>query len=127
MLDTDTVIYALRGTGRVSRNLLEKKPSEVCISVITLAELRFGADRRASRKLHRLIDVFVRGVSVEPFDAAAAGRFGRLAAALVDAGTPIGNFDALIAAHSLALRTVLVTNNTKRFSQVRGLKIENWV
>ena len=127
MLDTDTVSYALRGTGHVSRNLLEKKPSEVCISVITLAELRYGADRRASKKLHRLIDVFVRGVSVEPFDAAAATRFGRLAAALVDAGMPIGNFDALIAAHSLALRTVLVTNNTKHFSHVRGLRIENWV
>lgn len=127
MLDTDTVSCALRGVGSVSQKLLEKNPSEVCISVITLAELRYGADRWASKKLHRLVDVFVRGVLVEPFGAAAATRFGKLATALVDTGTPIGSFDALIAAHSLTLGTVLVTNNTKHFSRVRGLKIDNWV
>ena len=53
MLDTDTVSFALRGRGRVVARLLEHRPSELCISSITLAELRYGAEALKSRKLHR--------------------------------------------------------------------------
>lgn len=127
MLDTDTVSFALRGLGGVSTRLLEHKPSEICMSVITLAELRYGADRRSSRKLHAIIDAFAAGVTVVSLDEAAAARLGTVAAALVRQGTPIGEFDALIAAHALALDLTLVTNNTKHFSRVDGLRIDNWV
>jgi len=127
MLDTDTVSFALRGFGGVSTRLLEHKPSEICMSVITLAELRYGADRRSSRKLHAIIDAFAAGVTVVSFDEAVAAQFGSVAATLVRQGTPIGDFDALIAAHALALDLTLVTNNTKHFSRVDGLRIDNWV
>ncbi|XXT17060.1 PIN domain-containing protein [Sorangium sp. So ce429] len=127
MLDTDTVSFALRGFGRVSTRLLERKPSEICMSVITLAELRYGADRRSSRKLHAIIDAFAAGVTVVSFDEAVAAQFGVVAATRVRQGTPIGEFDALIAAHALALDLTLVTNNTKHFSRVDGLRIDNWV
>ena len=59
MLDTDTVSFALRGQGRVGTRLLEHRPSELCISSIALAKLRFGAEARRSRRLHRLISKFV--------------------------------------------------------------------
>jgi len=68
MLDTDTVSFALRGQGRVAARLLEHRPSELCISSITLAELRFGAETRRSRKLHRLISTFVESVEAIAFD-----------------------------------------------------------
>ena len=68
MLDTDTVSFALRGQGRVAARLLEHRPSQLCISSITLAELRFGAEARRSRKLHRLISTFVEAVAVVPLD-----------------------------------------------------------
>jgi tRNA(fMet)-specific endonuclease VapC len=126
MLDTDTVSFALRGSSGVAPRLLEQKPSEVCMSAITFAELRFGADKRRSRKLHRLIEVFARSVRVVPFDEEAAARFGALAAELARLGRPIGSFDTLIAAHALALDVDLVTNNTKHFSQVPGLRLQNW-
>jgi tRNA(fMet)-specific endonuclease VapC len=127
MLDTDTVSFALRGEGRVASRLLEQKPSTVCISSITLAELAFGAAHRKSRKLHNLIERFVSAVRVLPFDAAAASRFGEVAASLAHAGSPIGDFDTLIAAHALACDLVLVTNNVKHFGTVPGLRIENWL
>jgi tRNA(fMet)-specific endonuclease VapC len=127
MLDTDTVSFALRGFGGVSTRLLEHKPSEICISAITLAELRYGADRRSSRKLHGIIDAFATAVAVVSFDVAVAARFGSVAATLVRKGMPIGDFDALIAAHALALDLTLVTNNTKHFSRVHGLRMANWV
>jgi tRNA(fMet)-specific endonuclease VapC len=127
MLDTGSVSYALRGQGRVSARLLEEKPSALCMSAITLAELRFEADRRGSRKLHRLIETFGASVTALPFDDEAATQYGRLAADLVARGTPIGAFDAMIAAHAIATETILVTNNAKHFGRVRGLRCENWV
>ena len=126
MLDTDTVSFALRGKGNVVERLLEKAPSELCISAVTLAELRYGADHRRSKKLHALIDTFVRSVSVVPFDASAAAAFGVLAAELTGAGTPIGQLDTMIAAHALSLGAILVTNNTKHYSKVPNLRIANW-
>lgn len=127
LLDTDTVSYALQDRGKVAARLFSHKPSEVFVSSITLAELRYGAEKRRSRALHNRIDDFVGTVTVLPFDKAAADRFGAVAIALADRGTPIGNMDTLIAAHALAAQLVLVTNNTKHFARVDGLKTENWV
>ena len=127
MLDTDSVSYALRGHGNVGPRILEHRPSELCVSSITVAELRFGADRRKSRKLHALIDSFLSGVEVEPFDEAAGNQFGRVASRLAEQGIPIGSLDALIAAHAIALDLTLVTNNTKHFGRIPELKLENWV
>ena len=126
LLDTDTVSYALRGEGGVGARIQEHKPSDLSISAITLAELRFGADRKRSRKLHALIDTFAGAVEVAPFGEAAALEFGRIAAILADRGSPIGDLDALIAAHAVALRCTLVTNSARHFTRVPGLSIENW-
>src|SRR5262249_6215470 len=101
MLDTNTVSFALRGQGRVAARLLDHRPSELCISSITLAELRFGAESRRSRRLHQLITTFVESVEPVPFDQRAADRFGVVAAALARRGAPIGAFDTLMAAHAL--------------------------
>lgn len=127
MLDTDTVSFALRGQGQVAAQLLNHRPSEICISSVTLAELRYGADMRRSRKLHGLIDTVVEAIGVRPFDQTAADRFGTVATSLARQGVPIGEFDTLIAAHALATKLILVTNNTKHFSRVVGLTTENWI
>jgi tRNA(fMet)-specific endonuclease VapC len=126
MLDTDTVSWALRGQGAVAGRLLAHRPSELCVSSITLAELRFGADAKASRKLHALIDTFVASVNVLPFDQTAADHFGPAANALARRGEPIGTFDTLIAAHALSRGATLVTNNVKHFRRVARLKTQNW-
>jgi tRNA(fMet)-specific endonuclease VapC len=126
LLDTDTVSYALRGEGEVAARIRARKPSEICISAITLAELQYGANRKKSRKLHALIDTFVAAVEVIPFDEEAAREFGRIGSILAERGTPIGDFDILIAAHAVAFRCTLVTNNARHFSKVPGLAVENW-
>jgi len=127
MLDTDSVSFALKGRGNVGAHLKARRPSEVCVSAITLAGLRFGADLHGSKRLHRLIDVFTAAVQVLPFDEAAATTFGKVTSQLAESGTPIGDFDALIAAHALSRHLVVVTNNTKHFSTVKGLRIDNWL
>jgi tRNA(fMet)-specific endonuclease VapC len=127
MLDTDTVSFALRGSGQVGARLLDHRPSEICISSITLAELRYGADMKRLRKLHGLIDTFIEPIAVLPFDQSAADRFGAVASSLAGRGTSIGELDTLIAAHALAASLTLVTNNTKHFERVQGLRMESWI
>jgi tRNA(fMet)-specific endonuclease VapC len=127
LLDTDTVSYAMRGQGGVAERLLLHRPSAVAVSAITVAELRFGADRKRSKRLHGLIDAFISPLQVAPFDVAAAAAYGRLGHLLAERGQPIGDFDVLIAAHALVLKRVLVTNNLRHFSRVPGLAVESWV
>jgi tRNA(fMet)-specific endonuclease VapC len=127
MIDTDSVSDALRGHGHVGTAILTHLPSEICISSITLAELRFGAERRKSAKLDSAIAAFASNVSVVPFDEECATVFGRVAAHLAAEGSPIGELDVLIAAHAIALDVTLVTNNVKHFKRVRGLRTENWL
>ena len=127
LLDTDTVSFALRGQGDVGARIRSHKPSDLSMSAVTVAELRFGADRKGSRKLHALIDRFAAAVEVAPFDENAATEFGRIGAILADRGTPIGDFDVLIAAHAVSLRRTLVTNNIRHFTKVPGLSVENWL
>jgi len=126
MLDTDSVSYALRGHGQVGERILEHRPSDLCISAITLAELRYGAERKHSKRLHILIDTFVSSVAIMEFDESAAGRFGVVGAALARAGRPIGSLDVLIAAHALSVGAILVSNNLKHFGRVLGLQAESW-
>lgn len=126
MLDTDTVSYALRGEGDVSAHLLAHRPSEICISAVTLAELRYGADAKRSKKLHTLIDAFVQDIAVEPLNSEAADLFGRVAANLARRGQPIGPFDSLIAAHALSLGLTLITRNIRHFGRVSGLRTASW-
>lgn len=126
LLDTDTVSFALRGEGNVAESLLSRKPSQLAVSSLTVGELRFGAEKRKSKKLHRLIDSFLTGIGVLPFDLDAANHFGKLCAQLTRRGTPIGVVDTMIASHALALGRVLVTNNSRHFAKVTGLTLENW-
>ncbi len=126
LLDTDTVSFALRDVGNVKERLLERVPSEIAVSVITTAELRFGAHKRGSRKLHRLLDAFFSSVNQIAFDSHAAERYGEVAAQLQKKGEKIGIADTLIAAHALELELTLVTHNIRHFKRVRGLEIVDW-
>jgi tRNA(fMet)-specific endonuclease VapC len=127
MLDTNTVSFALRGQGEVAERIRQHRPSELCMSAITVAELRYGADKRGSRRLHELIDTLTASLLPVDFDIAAAAHFGRLASALARRGAPIGDFDTLIAAHAMSLSMTLVTNNAKHFGRVAGLACEDWL
>lgn len=127
MLHTDSVSLALRGEGNVGRRILEHRPSELCISSITAAELHYAAERRRSSRLDALIDTFLSSVAIMPFDDSSAKSFGTIAANLAMREAPVGEFDVLIAAHAIAVSAILITNNTKHFSQIEGLVVENWL
>ena len=128
MLDTNAVSAALKGVARIDARLAELGPSEWCISAVTRAELRYGvALRPAAVRLARYVDAFLQTAWTAPWDTQAADQHGRVRARLRLAGTPIGDFDEMIAAHALAMGAVLVTDNTRHFDRVEGLSLENWI
>lgn len=128
MLDTNAASEALRGHPRVDARLRSLAPGQWCISAVTCSEMRYGVARRPEAlRLHQLVNEFLRVVTILPWDAEAANRHGELRADLRSRGTPIGDFDEMIAAHALAIGAVVVTDNMRHFKQVPGLVLENWV
>ncbi len=112
MLDTDMASFVIRGrSATLDARLRENDPSALSVSSVTRAELRYGVARRPdARSIAAQVQLFLEGIVSEPWDDAAADRYGMLRAQLEKAGTPIGNLDTMIAAHALATGA-MVTNN----------------
>jgi tRNA(fMet)-specific endonuclease VapC len=127
LLDTNTVSYVIKGNFPHVRERLLKVPiSQVGISVITEAELRFGVARLPqATKLAMVVDEFLLRVEVLTWDSAAARHYARLRAALEEHGEPMGNLDLMIAAQALDVGATLVSND-RVFRRVKGLKVEDW-
>ena len=103
-------------------------PRNLCLSSITLAELRFGVEQSQRRDSTQVkLDRVIAALQVVPFEDRAARAYGSVRALLQAAGKPIGPLDTLIAAHALCQSLTLVTNDTGEFSRVPGLLIENWI
>jgi tRNA(fMet)-specific endonuclease VapC len=125
LIDTDICSYALKGDQRIVLKWRPLSPVQVRISVVTEAELRYGARRRSS-KFQRQVDQFLRTMNVLVFGSEVTRTYADLRYSLDRAGKPIGVFDLVIAAQAIANDLVLVTNNEREFRRVPGLKIENW-
>jgi tRNA(fMet)-specific endonuclease VapC len=129
LLDTNICVEIIRGRGTaILKRLQQCAVGEVGISVITLAELEYGAEKSARPEQNRLaLHEFCAPLELLPFDDAAAIAYGKIRAALNRAGQMIGPMDLLIAAHALAQGIIVVTNNEKEFRRVDGLDVENWM
>jgi tRNA(fMet)-specific endonuclease VapC len=129
LLDTNTCIYIIkRSPPAVYERFKHLHVGDVGVSSITYCELQFGVANSAKPDENQLaLTEFLSPLDVCDFPSAAALVFGKIRAHLQRAGTPIGNFDLLIAAHALYEGAILITNNAKEFKRVPGLKVENWV
>lgn len=127
LLDTDICIYALKQNAAVLSKLLAQKREDIGVSVITEAELRIGAAKSSSpAKTLRLMGNFLRPLEILEFNSGDAAAYAHVRAKLEIAGTPIGSLDTLIAAQAIARGLILVSNNTREFSRVSGLHLQNW-
>lgn len=128
LLDTDICIYLIKKhPPAVFEKLHQCDAGDIGVSVITVAELRFGADKSQRRKQnHTGLDLFFAPLEIVPFDDRAAMEYGKIRAQLESAGQPIGPLDLLIAAHAKSMDVTLITNNSDEFKRVRGLKVGNW-
>jgi tRNA(fMet)-specific endonuclease VapC len=127
MLDTDICIYTINERPAAVLSAFRRfQPHGLGISSVTAAELHFGVARTGSQRNLDALRRFLATLEIAPFDAAAAEVCGPMRAWLASQGTPIGPYDILIAAHAHALGATLVSNNTREFERVPGLKLENW-
>lgn len=126
-LDTNICSYILR---RHPATMIERfadlDRTQLWLSAMVAAELRFGAAKLASVRFSSAVEAWLAGFQVRPWPAEAARHYAHIRATLEHAGQPIGGMDLLIAAHAMAEDSVLVTNNAREFLRVPGLAVEEW-
>ena len=126
-LDTNTLIYFFKGMGNVSDRLLREPPQKIGISSIVLFELEVGiAKSRSPKKRTQQLKELASIVSVIPFGSNEARTSALIRAKLESKGLPIGPYDVLIAGTAIAHNATLVTHNTREFSRIKALTIEDW-
>ncbi len=128
-LDTSTVVDFLRKppAALIARVAEATSAGELSISAVVLFELANGALRHGRPRDQARLNAFLEGgVVVWPFDDDDAWEAARVRSSLEADGRGIGPFDTLIAGQALAKGLVLVTSNTREFSRVSGLRLEDW-
>lgn len=132
MLDTCICSFIMR---EQPITVLEKlqavvsKQNRIVISAITYQKMQYGLlGKKASPKHAVLVAEFLKRVDeILPWDKAAVDATIKVKKSLMASGTPIGNNDSAIAGHAISAGCILVTNNTREFSRVEDLKLEDWV
>ena len=127
VLDTNTLIYFFKGSGRVAERLFNEAPVDIGIPAVVIFELLTGIAKSAypkkrTKQLNSLLDA----VKLIPFSIEEAKSSAAIRAQLEKKGTLIGPFDVLIAGTAMANRAVLVSHNLSEFNRVDGLKTEDW-
>jgi tRNA(fMet)-specific endonuclease VapC len=129
MLDTNICIYLIKNKPtEVKKKFDMFEVGEICISSISVSELYYGVHKSqmVERNLQALA-LFLAPLNIVDYDEKAAIVYGKIRSDLEVNGKVIGSLDMLIAAHAESIGVTLVTNNTKEFERVDGLKLENWV
>ena len=126
MLDTDISSYIIKRRPATLLEKFEKHGGTLNVSVITAAELRFGAEKAARPKLAELVEAYLDRLAILDWTNDVTTHYARIRAQLERSGKPIGNMDLLIASHAVSQEMIVVTSNIKHFSNVRGLNVEVW-
>jgi tRNA(fMet)-specific endonuclease VapC len=128
LLDTNILSAMIRMPhGELASRMEKMDENKLFTSIVVAAEMRFGAARKGSAALALKIEGLLDSIEIAPLEIPADRFYASIRTHLENAGTPIGNNDMLIAAHALATDSIVVTDNTKEFSRIPGLKIENWL
>ncbi|MEA3384267.1 MAG: PIN domain-containing protein [Campylobacterota bacterium] len=129
MLDTNICAFIIKNKPQHIKEKLKdiEKNNEIALSSIVVAELLFGAKKKKSQNLSKLIDTFIGNFTIYDFDKKASIEYATIRDTLESTGKVIGVNDMLIAAHSKSLGAIMVTNNTREFLRVDGLGVEDWV
>ena len=129
LLDTNTCIYIIkRSPEQVMLRFKRLRVGDVGVSAITVCELQFGVSNSSQpEKNQRALTEFLGPLEILDFPATASVVYGEIRTRLQRAGTPIGSYDLLLAAHALQRELTLVTNNVREFLRVPDLRTENWI
>lgn len=128
LIDTNICIYLIKQRpAHILKKLRQFSINDIKISSISVAELQYGiAKSQRSQHNQTVLDEFLVPFEIVTFDHHHSFAYGEIRATLEKAGNPIGSMDMLIAAHALADKHTLVTNNTKEFTRIKALSVEDW-
>jgi tRNA(fMet)-specific endonuclease VapC len=126
MLDTDISSYIIKRRPATLIERFERHADSLSVSVMTAAELRFGAEKAGRPELVELVEAYLDRLAILDWTNEVSGYYARIRSQLERSGRPIGNMDLLIASHAVSQCSTLITNNLKHFSSVSGLKVEVW-
>jgi len=128
MLDTNTASYIIKGKPDIIREYLRSVPmSRICISAITEAELLHGvAKKPEAKRLPLAVKEFLLRVEILAWNSNAAETYAQLRVACEKKGRPLGTMDMLIAAHSVAVGAILITNDKAFYNVKRYLTLKDW-
>ena len=127
LIDTNTFIAVLKSSSpALLARIKAQKPKEFGLSVIVYHELIYGAAKSAKPEQNRAM-IEAMAFPLVPFEAIDAHAAGLIRGQMAKEGTPIGPLDVLIAGQALARNLVLLTDNGREFSRVKGLQQENWL
>jgi len=128
LLDTNICVYWLKRNEHIEQKVLSVGIDNISVSFITVSELYYGAykSQRVDENL-AMIRKLIDHIDVIESDDAISRAFGNLKASLENAGLIIDDADMFIAACALVHGLTMVTNNTKHFRRIKGLKLENWI
>jgi tRNA(fMet)-specific endonuclease VapC len=128
MLDTNIISDLIKSPqGKAAKRIARAGEDNICTSIIVAAELRYGAEKKRSKRLLKAVEDILGEINVLPFDVPADAAYGRIRSQLEVAGKTIGNNDMLIAAHANTIGATIVTANAGEFKRIGGLNVENWL
>ncbi len=128
LLDTNICIHIINARpAAVLERFRQYRMGEIGVSSVVAAELTYGVVKSGSSRNRQALEMFLAPLIILPFDEAVIWAYGELLAELERRGTLIGSLDTMIAAHAIRQQAPLVTNNTREFARVPGLRLENWV
>ena len=126
LLDTNTVIFYLKGHKSVVSHLQSSSPRDVAIPSVVAYEIEYGTLKIGSVRRKTAVSQFLSELTLVPFDYEAARESARIRQDLETLGLTIGPLDLLIAGTALSRGAVLVTHNSREFSRVKGLRLADW-
>jgi len=132
LLDTNICIYIINTKPpAVLARFQRYRLGDIGLCSVVAAELAFRVAKSGSVRNRQALEMFLAPLTILPFDTPAVWAYGDLRADLradlERRDTPIGSLDTMIAAHAVSQQAMLVSNNTRQFSKVPGLQLDNWV
>ncbi len=126
LLDSNTIIHYLKGVESVVGRLQAAPRNELAVPSVAAYEIEYGNRKAGSARRHAAVSALLRGLIQVPFDHAAAEESARIRVELESRGLTIGPLDLMIAGTAVSRGALLVTNNTREFRRIKGLRLADW-
>jgi predicted nucleic acid-binding protein len=124
ILDSDILIYFLKGDKDVIEKVLSLPKDDLYITIVNYTELLYGIynSNKVTQNKEKILP-FLEKFKLLQFDKSSSKIFAKLKAKLKKQGNIIADMDLMIASIAISNKAILFTNNLKHFKRIESLKI----